>query len=263
MIKTVKILIVLILITMCFIGFAFAEKEKLIFATHPFPPFKYVAENGDIVGCDVEIVKQIVTRLGYDFKIKSLPFQRALFNVSKGKMTGYISFTKNPERLKTYYFSSPISTIKDVFFKQKKNDINWDKLDDLKEYRVDYTKNYNYAPVFLDAIKQNKFQPVYIIGSEEAEVKHLERISKGFVDLAICEISVCSFLIKQHKSKFVNVDFINKAIGPVRTFHVGFSRKWPGIKEFVEKFNADLAKFVTEGKRKAIFEKYGVITYLD
>ncbi|GAH33930.1 unnamed protein product, partial [marine sediment metagenome] len=173
------------------------------------------------------------------------------------------TFTKNTKRKEFYLFSDPISTVKDVFYKIKHRNITWDTFDNLKNYSVGYSQGYNYDPVFLEAIKMKKFIAKAFVPLGTAELTHLKRLILGRTDLIICEVSLCQYLIKTNTPEFHNVDFINNPIGKVRTFHIGFSKKWKGVVPLVKQFNMELTKFVAEGKRKQIFKKYGIISDLE
>jgi ABC-type amino acid transport substrate-binding protein len=56
------------------------------------------------------------------------------------------------------------------------------------------------------------------------------------------------------------VDYIDKKIGLVRNFYAGFSKKWPGSKKIVYKFNQELRKMKKSGELEKILRKYGVVT---
>ena len=82
------------------------------------------------------------------------------------------------------------------------------------------------------------------------------------IDLFICEVSVCQYFVKTNSTEFFDIDFIDKPIGDVRTFHVGFPKVYPGAEQLANDFNKELTKFVKEGKRKPIFKKYNIVTDL-
>ncbi|MDM8556484.1 hypothetical protein QUF75_17300 [Desulfococcaceae bacterium HSG7] len=109
-------------------------------------------------------------------------------------------------------------------------------------------------------MKTKEFE-VYLVTGRIPEFQLLGMLVKKRVDVIICEISLCNYHIKMNPQKFGNLDYIDKTIGAGRTFHMGFSKKYPDSKVLTKKFNAELAKFVAEGKRKAILNKYGIISW--
>lgn len=236
-----------------------AEELPLVFSE--FPPFNY-QEEGDVKGISAEIIATVVRRMGFTPKITRRPFKRALDMTLKGHAAGYFTFTKNPQRLKNYFFSAPITTISDVFFKRKERKIDWNELADLSTLRVGATDGYNYASAFKNAMKNGTLK-VDSITSRTPEIQHLKKLAKGRIDLAICEVSLCSYLIARNPDQFKDLDYIPKEIGPVRNFHLGFSKAWPRAEQLRDRFNAELTQLAREGERTRIHQKYGAINRLD
>lgn len=234
--------------------------ESLPIGVSFFPPFKYM-EDGIHVGSDTEIVVGVIANMGYEPAISVHPWKRIQAEGRAGKYALIYTFTKNPEREKYFYFSNPISAIRDVFFKRKDRNIQWDTLEDLAPLIVSASDGYNYHESFNRAAKSQLFNMNWVLG-DHPELTHLKLLQAERVDLAICEVSVCQFLIRRNP-KFNQIDFINKSIGPVRTFHVGFSKAWPGAEQLAETFNRTLKAFVATGKRDEILKKYGIESYPD
>lgn len=242
---------------------AFAQTEKTLpIATDIFPPFE-IQQDGKLTGVDKETVEQVLQRMGYIPDIQVIPWIMAKEYAKDGEVAGLFSLSKTPEQEQFYFYSDPLSTVQDFFFKRKEDNISWQTLDDLKNYRVGITAGYTYMPEFMQAIESKLFKQIEVVHGESAELRHLMMLKEKRTDLFICEISVCQYLLKTHAQEFEMIDYINRPIGEIHNFHIGFSKKWPGAEEIVKQFNAELAKFVQEGKRKAIFEKYGVISPLE
>ncbi len=230
--------------------------ETLPIGMENFPPFEF-QQNGEIVGLDTELVKLVLTRLGYNPEIKLLPWVRAQKYAREGTIAGIYSLTKSDDREKYYYFSVPLSTVRDVFFKRKDRQISWNTLSDLSSYRIGISRGYTYAAVFMDALRSNLFTSVHTLSGNDLELRQLTKLKRDRIDICICEVSVCNYLIKTHANQFDMIDFIDKSIGPVRPFYIAFSKKWPGADILVKKFNSEFTKIVIEGRHKEIFEKYG------
>ncbi|WP_250659263.1 substrate-binding periplasmic protein [Alkalimarinus coralli] len=230
--------------------------EPLPVGVSPFPPFKYV-EDGKVVGSDTEIVIEVLKQMGYQADIYSHPWKRILTEAKSGKYALIYTFTRNEEREKYFYFSDPISAIRDVFFKQADRAIQWDTLDDLRPFIVSASEGYNYHESFNNAAKEGVFKVSWTLG-HEPELTHLKLLKAGRVDLAICEVSVCQFLIRKYPDEFSNIDFIDRSVGSTRAFYAGFSKAWPGSKALVKAFNKALGDLVASGKRDEILKRYGV-----
>lgn len=226
-----------------------------------FPPFEFVQDDR-IVGIDAEIVREIFLRLRYLPDIQVLPWTRAQEDARNGTVAAIFSLTRNPQREKDFFFSDPLSTVKDVLFKRKDRDITWETMDDLAKYRIGISSGYQYDPVFMEAVR-NKRLKTNALSGDSLELRQLGMLKSGRVDLIICEISVCTHLIRSNSPVYDMIDYIDRPVGRERFYYIGFSKQWPGARELAEKFNAELARFVEEGGRKAVFEKYGVVSSLE
>jgi len=253
------------LLTAIFIFFnssvLFANKHKSLktipISTASFPPFKFRDQGtGKIIGFDTEIITEVFKSMNITPKITMLPFIRADRKTRAGEYAAYYTFTKNIDREKDYHFSDPISSVQDLLFFKKSTNISWNSYSDLSQYKLGYSKKYNYDKKFLDAIKY-KF-PVL---SENNEKHLLNLLINNRFDMIICEVSVCSYLIKKNPIKFKDIISFKKPIGvpEPRAFYIGFSKKWPKSKQLRDDFNIALKNYVLKpsNPRKAVFEKYG------
>ncbi|HOV13686.1 MAG TPA: transporter substrate-binding domain-containing protein [Spirochaetota bacterium] len=238
--------------------------KEIVIATAPFAPFRIInASNESMVeGSDADIVRDVFARINYKVTYEVYPLPRAWDKIKVGEISGFVSLTKNQEREQYCIFSDQLNTVKDVFFKLKKNKITWNTLEDLKKYKVGYS-DYNYAQVFKDAIAQNLFARQELVKIENPEVSHLSMLLKERTDIFIAEASVGQYLINVNSPKFDEIDYIDKPIGDIRPFFFVMSKKYPNAESIMKEFNKELAKFVKEGKRKAIFKKYGIQTTLE
>lgn len=221
-----------------------------------FPPFKYM-EDGKHVGSDTEIVVGVLSQMGYKVEISAHPWKRIQAEALAGKYALIYTLTKNKEREQYFYFSNPVSVIRDVFFKRSDRTIHWKTLDDLQSLIVSASEGYNYDDSFNLAARNGRFKVNWVLG-EQPESTHLKLLQAGRVDVAICEVNVCQFLLRSRPDEFNKIDYINQSIGPDRTFHVGFSKQWPDSDKMVEQFNKTLGEFISTGKRDEILKRYGV-----
>jgi polar amino acid transport system substrate-binding protein len=235
------------------------DMRPLPLATVEFPPFHFKS-NGEVTGFLTEIVTTTLQRMGYDAKINIYPSKRGKHLAESGQIAGIFAFTKSPDREKKYHFTLPLTHIRDVFFKRKSSNISWEKLEDLQPYLIGATATYNYAPVFLQAIKNDLVNSEMVV-SPTPEIIHLRKLVGKRIDLAICEITLCSFIIKQNSKDFNSLDYIDKPVGPVRSFHLGISRKWPGGAKLTKQFNAALLELEKEGVTAQIYTRFGIIPY--
>jgi len=240
---------------------AFAQSPQLTLPRLPlaidnFPPFEY-EEGGKVTGFDAEIVELVLQRMGYGADIHVLPWARALAQTQAGEFAAIFSLTKSRQRDALFYFADPISTVQDVFFKRKNLAVTWKTLADLAPYRVGISHGYTYAPEFMAAVQGNAFKEVQVLAGGSMELRQLRKLKSGNIDLLICEVSVCSYLIKTYAPEFDELDFIDQSVGEVRPYHIAFSKKWPESASLVKSFNLELAKLTSEGQKQVILQRYG------
>jgi len=174
---------VLVFLAACSLSDANARDIEL--ATATFPPFRQVV-GGALSGADYDIVTEVLNRMGYQYTVKLFPFQRALKLAESAQgPVGFFALTRNADRESRFLFSSPISTVRDVFFKRSPERITWTSYADLSAYVVGISEGYNYAPEFMRAIQERRFKTMAAAG-DSPELEQLRRLSRGVVDVAIC-----------------------------------------------------------------------------
>lgn len=246
-----------------FIHFSIQARELLV-GMAEFPPFKYL-EAGKAVGSDTEIVQEVIRLMGHSSKIEVAPWARVQHEALAGKYDLIYSFTKTEEREKLYYFSDPINTVEDVFYKRKTDSISWNTLSDLFQYTLGVSNGYKYAPVLNEAIEQKKFKKIKV-ESGESEIKNLMNLASRETDIFICEVSVCQYhLLSNIKMLEIKdkIDYINKPVGEIRAFRVGFPKNLKdGSKDaqaakLRDEFNSQLAKLPKVFK-DGVYKKYNI-----
>jgi len=210
------------------------------------------------VGASVELVQELFSRLGYETVITVMPFKRGKEQTTSGKFAGLFTIVKSPERLKHYYYPNPITVNKNVFFKRKEDRLEWKTMDDLKDYRLGLTDGYSYPPILQSAINQGRFKHIDVISSGMPTILQLRKLAKKRIDFFMTEVSEGLFYKKLYAPEFDSIDYDPKLVGPVKNWYFVFSKKWPGAEQLVQEFNAELGKMVSEGRRDAIYRKYGV-----
>ncbi len=88
---------------------------KLIMATNAqFPPYELV-EDGQVVGFDVDMMRAVCDKLGYELEIENMDFDSIITAVDSGKAdVGAAGMTVTEDRLKNIDFSDPYTTATQV-----------------------------------------------------------------------------------------------------------------------------------------------------
>ena len=109
---TLSVLMLLSCLTACSSGKTLADIEKagkLTIATSPdFPPFEYLAEDGSVVGIEIDILNTVCAELGVELEIQQMDFDSVLPGVQTGKFTvGVSGISVTPAREKNTLFTAP------------------------------------------------------------------------------------------------------------------------------------------------------------
>jgi polar amino acid transport system substrate-binding protein len=87
-----------------------AEKKMLVVGTNtPFPPFEYVDENGAVTGFDIEVIRALAQRAGYDdIEVKDMAFDSLITALQQGQIDAIAAgMTITPERQGQVGFTDP------------------------------------------------------------------------------------------------------------------------------------------------------------
>lgn len=220
-----------------------SENPVLKVATSEYPPYEYV-ENGELVGEDTEIIRAVISEMGYQPEFHVLPWTRAEANVREGDMALVYSLTYSEQRAGHYYFTDPINTARDVLFKRKESEISWNTLDDLDGLEIGLSAAYSYAPEFMDWLASSNAEKI-VITQEKPELTGLRMLAFSRIDLFICEESVCHFLLERYRHQYPELDRVEPAggmVGKERAFRAAFSREHPKGEQLRDQFNQALRK---------------------
>jgi ABC-type amino acid transport substrate-binding protein len=233
-----------------------SQGTELLIVTLEHPPHSFL-NNGKVTGASTEILQRILTKLGYMPVFELLPWQRAQLMIENREACGIYTYTQTPQRVAAAYYSNPVSFTSDVLFKRKSDVITWKTFADLRPYRVGASERYNYPPGFLEAAQRGEFTLEYVYG-ENANLQNLKKLKDKRIDLFICNPDVCGFIIKTKTPEFDDLDYIENFVAPLRTFHVGFSKKWPNSKQIRDEFNKQFDELLKSGELKEIYDSYGM-----
>ena len=190
-----KKILILIVITIIFITGCGKKDNQLVMVTEAgFAPYEYY-ENGEIVGVDVDIAKEIAKYLGKELVINDVSFVSIINEVKSGKSDfGAAGISYTEERAKEVDFTIDYSISKQVII--VKEGIN--KVDNLDNKRIALqlgsvadsyvTKNYKNAKVirqkkYLAAIEDLKNDKVDLVIMDELPAKEILKNNPGLVIL--------------------------------------------------------------------------------
>ncbi len=227
--KKVVVMIFLIL----FLGGCGKDDDKLVMVTEAgFAPYEYY-ENGEIVGVDIDIAKEIAKYLGKELVVKDVAFDSIINEVKTGKADfGAAGISYNEERAKQVDFTINYSTSKQIVVVREDNiKININDLDNLKiavqlgSVGDTYvTKNYPNAEI----VRQKKY------------LAAIQDLLKNKVDCVVMDELPAKEILKNNAGlKILNQELFSDTYGMVVK---------KGNKELLDAINKVLEDLIEEGK---------------
>ena len=180
--------IIILLLSLFLISGCGKDDDTLVMVTEAgFAPYEYY-ENGEIVGADVDIAKEIAKKLGKELVIKDVAFDSIINEVKTGKADfGAAGISYSDERAEKVDFTINYTTSKQIVIVKEDSNITTNDLDNLKiavqlgSVGDSYvTKNYPNAEVvrqkkYLAAIEDLKTSKVdCVVMDELPAIKILE-----------------------------------------------------------------------------------------
>lgn len=184
--------IIVLLLSLFLISGCGKDDDTLVMVTEAgFAPYEYY-ENGEIVGADVDIAKEIAKKLGKELVVKDVAFDSIINEVKTGKADfGAAGISYSDERAEKVDFTINYTTSKQIVIVKEDSNITTNDLDNLKiavqlgSVGDSYvTKNYPNAEVvrqkkYLAAIEDLKTSKVDCVVMDELPAKEILEENSG------------------------------------------------------------------------------------
>lgn len=228
-----KKIIVLLCMIMLVAGCGKKDDSKLIMVTEAgFAPYEYYS-NGEIVGVDVDIAKEIAASMGKELVIKDIAFDSIINEVKTGKADfGAAGISYNEERAKNVDFTINYSTSKQVVI--VKNDSGITNIGDINGKKI---------AVQLGSIADTYVSSTYKNASVVRQKKYLaaiEDLNTGKVDCVVMDLLPAEQILKTNSGlKILDGALVEDSYGMIVK---------KGNKELLNNINRVLEKLKNEGK---------------
>lgn len=209
------------------------DDSKLIMVTEAgFAPYEYYS-NGEIVGVDVDIAKEIAASMGKELVIKDIAFDSIINEVKTGKADfGAAGISYNEERAKNVDFTINYSTSKQVVI--VKNDSGITNIGDINGKKI---------AVQLGSIADTYVSSTYKNASVVRQKKYLaaiEDLNTGKVDCVVMDLLPAEQILKTNSGlKILDGALVEDSYGMIVK---------KGNKELLNNINRVLEKLKNEGK---------------
>ena len=209
------------------------DDNKLILATEAgFAPYEYY-QDGEIVGVDIDIAREIATSLGKELVIKDVSFDFIINEIKSGKSDiGAAGMSITKERLEEVDFSVEYAVSNQVVIVPMDSRIT--SIDQISNQRIavqlgtvaDSYVNENYKDATV--IRQKKY------------LSMVEDLKAGKVDLIIMDLLPANEIVKSNDGLKILDEYLF-------TDKYGMAIK-KGNKELLDKVNDVLTRLMSEGK---------------
>ena len=220
--------IILFIFIILFFSACTRDKNELIMVTEAgFTPYEYY-ENGEIVGVDIDIAREIANELGKKLVIKDIDFHSIINEVKTGKADfGAAGISYSDERAKEVDFSINYAVSKQVVIVNDNSNI---KIDDLENKKIAVqlgsiadtyvTEKYKNAEIvrqkkYLAAIEDLKTKKVDCVVMDELPANEILNSNSG---LKILEGSLTNdsygMIVKKGNKELL--DAINKVLNKLK-----------------------------------------------
>jgi len=216
------------------------NKDLLIVGSDTtYPPFEFI-ENGDISGFDIDLIKEIASRMKKEIEITSSSWDPKFKDLIDGKLDIIISAVPvEAEKADTVDYSRPYYTLEYLLVSLSgseikiKEDLAGKKIGVLKMGKSNISKDYLIN---------------YEISDYEDIIDMLDALGNKEIEAVLINLPLAVSLLKDNKDMYLVLDKINSN----REFAIVFKKDSP----LVWQVNQILDAMVTDGKYQSIYDKW-------
>ena len=242
----VLVLVVLTVFVFSGCGSASSSKVLRVGIDDTYPPMEYKDEAGNLVGFDIELAKEIGTRMGKEVQFVSTAWSAIFTALNSDKYDCIISsLSITDERKKTIaYTRAYVANSQVIVVKSDNTTITSEK--DLKDKIVAVQLGTTSEEACNEFTKVTPFKD---FKKYEAMTEALSELKIGRVDAVVCDLVIGKYFVAKDKASYKSVltTLPNEPIG------IGFKKSNSKGAEEVDKILGDM---MTDGSLKAISEKW-------
>jgi polar amino acid transport system substrate-binding protein len=204
-------------------------------------------------GFTSEIVTKAFARGGYTAQFSFMPWKRARRETEAGRIDVLSPAYFSAERTRIYAVSEPYSSSTVVFCTKKDKIITYNKLADLKPYKIGVVTGYLNSPEFDRADYLQK-------DPAPADLPNLKKLLKGRVDIIVIDKFAAIDLLTNNpdlKATADDIAFLDPPVA-VHPIHILISKNAPEFAQKLEAFNRGLKEIIEDGTVEKIIKKHGL-----
>lgn len=238
----------LLSVLLSFSSVLLAGERSISLSYLDYPPFcgEKLLNGGPMT----EIITAAFQNQGYAITLEQLPWSRALKWTKEGDFDGIFTAWYRDARLEDFSYSSPLPDNQLVLFKRKTDNIQYEKLEDLKPYSIGVVRGYANPPNF-EAANLN----LEVVNTDR---QNLLKLSQSHIDLALIDKEVGRYILRSEFPEIADkLDWIEPAIHTEKQYLM-FSKARPDYEQKREDFNLGLKNIKASGLYQTILTKHGL-----
>jgi polar amino acid transport system substrate-binding protein len=219
---------------------SYAEEFKLIIYTESFAPYNFQNEDGQLVGINIDIVRDVCSEASLECEFILLPWKRSYQSVQNNARSAIISLAKTEERAPLFHWIGPLVSSQTYFYRLKNNDHI--VMNDITE-----AKNYSLGIVRGDIYETLVARLGFVKGKNLLMFSEKEEFMRLFFKKRIDLIVGSDFTIGHQTRPF---GFSRDDLVKLKQIHVnalegnfiGFNKQVPPV--IIKRFNETYAKLM-------------------
>lgn len=211
-----------------------------------FPPYEFYDDNGEITGIDMEIMKLICDKLGYEMKIEDMEFDSIIASVQSGKsQVGAAGMTVTEDRLKEVNFTDTYTKAKQVIIVAEGSEIK--SADDLNGKKIGVQLGTT-GDIYVSGDVEDGVYPDASVEQYQNGVMAVQALKQGKVDAVVIDVEPAKVFVSQNDGLVIlDAEYIEEeyafALAKTDT-------------DLLERINGALAEIKANGELQAIVDKY-------
>ena len=229
-----------------------AQADTLHCVTLEYPPLEY-QHDGQVVGVAVDIVRNVVGRLGYSLEVEMYPWARSLELVRLGQRDCIFTAYRTPEREAFLEYSKQVLIPQPVYlFVRKESGLSFDgDLSALLGRRIGVVNRISYGNRF------DRYRSRLKLDETETLEQNFQKLVLGRVDAVPSNLYTAVYVLGGTSRGLA--DQIEQLPVPVEVVpsYLAFTRR-KDFQPLRDRFDAELRKLVQSGEYRRIIESYQI-----
>lgn len=245
--RTIAIILTVVLLISCgFAGCAKKPARTLILGfDDAFPPMGYRDDNGNIVGFDIDLAKEVCSRLNYELKLQPINWKLKQQELDSGNVDClWNGYTITEERLKDNSITKPYMKNRQILVVKSGSTIK--KLEDMKSKKLALQSGSS-AQDALDASEDFKKTLTSVLQFDDNNAALMDLISGGCDAVLMDEVVALHYVKTESKCKALNLSLADEEYG------IGFRKADTELRDAVEN---TLKAIAADGKLAEISKEW-------